>query len=257
MWGLSERVRVLRFATVALMIAPPVALHLLRLDMRLGMVSLVLVAAGYLWAERMLVRQAWGDYHVALEAGDTGRARGVLEQLQPFAAGTSTMRQIELARAGLDLMDERWAQARQGFEALLEDPSLQWYRLVMENNLAWALMHLGIPQRSLDLSRAASAAAERSGHSALGACRGTHAVGLVLAGQAADGVIELERVLKEHAGDGPRMQAIRAYYLGEGYAALGKIEEAREAWQRAAKEAPATAWAGKARARLTAAEGTG
>jgi tetratricopeptide (TPR) repeat protein len=59
---------------------------------------------------------------------------------------------------------------------------------------------------------------------------------LVLAGQYEDGILSLEQALAR--GGTARLQATRAYFLGEGMHALGRHDEAAKAYRRATEETP-------------------
>ncbi len=247
--GIGARIWGIRAVAVVLLLGLwPVARVLGGSEVRVVVPGLVAVAALYLLAERWLVRLLWRELADAPKV----KAEEILAALGPLQAGDPyATAQLAFHRAALLSHDGKYAEARTLLEWLLESEFATPIRSTVQNNLAWALMHLGITKRALELSSQAVRDGEASRDSGIGFFRGTYAIGLYLDGRAAEAVPKIERVLAEHAADGPEAQAIRAYYLGEALEQLGRKEEAVAAYQRSAREAPGSRWAEQARAKLT------
>jgi tetratricopeptide (TPR) repeat protein len=203
------------------------------------------------YAERWLSRRAWRAQSEALWRLEFESAVRLLDELRDFAQGQPReLLRIELQRGAIHSMRGRFADARAIYEKLIEEPQLLGYRAVVENNLAWSLMHLGVVGRALELSRNALAEGEAKRAPHVGLYRGTYAVGLVIAHRCEEAVPMLEQVLAQHSRDGAHAQAARAFYLGEALTELRRVEQARAAYERAAREAPTSIWAEQARAKL-------
>lgn len=212
------------------------------------LVGLVLLElAGEWW----LKRWAWREHARLVRSGAYGPAAALLRGLKDFSAGRpATLALIDLQLGVIDSLQGRYLEARAVYERLLEEPAMVGYRAIIENNLAWSLMHLGVTGRALQLAKTALAEGEARRVPYAGLFRGTYAVGLVLARRCDEALPLLQRVLSESPGDGAYAQAARAFYLGEALAALGRGAEAHAAYQRALREAPQSIWAAQALARL-------
>jgi len=241
--GIGARIWAIRAVAVAALLALwPVARAFELPEVEVIAPGVVGVAAVYLLVERWLVRALWRE----LAGAPQVKAEEILAALGPLQAGDPyATAQLAFQRAALLSQEGRYAEARTLLEYLLDSQFAAHFRPSVQNNLAWALMHLGITKRALDLS----AQAVRAGPE-VGFFHGTYAIGLYLDGRAAEAAPLIEKVLAEHAADGPLAQSIRAFYLGEALEQTGKKAEARAAFERAAREAPESRWAEAARAKL-------
>jgi tetratricopeptide (TPR) repeat protein len=242
--GVARRIWVMRVALVLVCLAAWPASHVLG-DVRVVAVAIVIAVFGYALAERLVLRSAWKKLQNPQLRPE--QLIACCPELEPFHAGEPwRLQALKFCVASAQLSLGEYSAARPVLEALLEVPELAAQRPHIENNLAWALMHLGVVGRALELAARAMSARPDVGY-----YRGTYAIGLFLSGRAAEAVPLIEQVLREHAGDGAETQAIRAYYLGEALAQLGQADEARAAFERAVREAPGSSWGGKARAKLS------
>ncbi|MBL8956618.1 MAG: tetratricopeptide repeat protein [Myxococcaceae bacterium] len=241
--GVAARIWAIRAVAVAVLVALwPVARVFELPEVKVIVPGMVAVVGGYLLAERWVVRALWRE----LPGAPKVRAEEILEALQPLQAGDpyATAR-LAFERAALVSKEGRYAEARTLLEGLLESQFVGPMLPSVQNNLAWALMHLGITKRALELSALALKAGPNVGY-----FRGTYAIGVYLDGRAAEAVPLIEGVLAGFAGDGAVTQAIRAYYLGEALEVVGRRDDARVAYERALREAPQSRWAEAAKVKL-------
>jgi len=117
------------------------------------------------------------------------------------------------------------------------------------NNLAWCRALLGDGDEAVALATKALEMAEQAKLPLLPYCLGTLGAAQVLSGRPGDAVSTLERALALGKGDA-YAQPIRLFFLGEALDALGRTDEAKQAWQRAIQENPKSPHAGRARERL-------
>jgi tetratricopeptide (TPR) repeat protein len=96
--------------------------------------------------------------------------------------------------------------------------------------------------------RAVAALTPESSADMRSSCLGTRGVAELKAGRLAEARETLERALA--LGGSPRLVATRAFYLGETFVALGHIDEAAEAYEKAVSAMPDGRYGKKARAAL-------
>lgn len=251
--GFSRAIWTLRLCLLAGLATVLVTAGVLKLiDLRWAVVGIVLAILGQQIAERMLFHRAERRLSERLALDDLDGATSILKDLREYAAGSPAMvGTIELNVAHVASLRGDHVSAAREFERLLDAPHMIRWRTLIENNLAWEFLQLGMFDRGLPLAWKAIADAETADRSLAGACRGTYAIGLILAGRADEGAPMLERVLSDYAADGPMLQACRALYLGDGLRALGREDEAQRAYERAVREAPHSSWAARAKAKLS------
>jgi tetratricopeptide (TPR) repeat protein len=183
------------------------------------------------------------------------RLRAVFEDIADgySALGLSPDFYLRQISALVLLQEERWSEARAALEAteLARDVALSDL-ITHDNNLAWALAHDGAPREAVALAeRTRERADAQSSNVNRSFLDGTLGAALTLDGQHAKALVSLRRAIA--AGGSPGVQAVRYYYLGHAWFALGETEEAHRAWERARAEAPASSWARRATERLAAA----
>lgn len=251
--GFSRAIWTLRLCLLAGLAAILVTASVLKLiDLRWAVVAIVLAILGQQFAERKLFERAQRRLSEKLALADLDGATSLLKDLREYASGRPTMiGTIDLNIAHVASLQGNHARAARELERLLDAPHMVGWRTLIENNLAWEFLQLGMVDRGLPLAWKAIGDAEAARLPFAGACRGTYAIGLILAGRAEEGAPMLERVMSDYAADGPMLQACRALHLGDGLRALGREDEAKRAYERAVREAPHSSWAAQAKAKLS------
>jgi tetratricopeptide (TPR) repeat protein len=201
-------------------------------------------------AKSALVRAANRRLSAAVHRGDTAAARVELSQIVSSAAETPANRAAaRIAEAKLHGLAGRHEHAARLLEAIDPAPLASLQRALLFDNLAYARALSG---RAEDAVRAAEKArALCPAHAdarTRGRILGTLGIARVRSGQHDEGVALLAEVLG--AGGIARDEAVRAYFLGEGLRAMGRTMEAREAYARGARAAPASEWGKRAAERL-------
>jgi tetratricopeptide (TPR) repeat protein len=213
----------------------------------------VFFAVSY-WVPGLLVRRAHAQLNARIAAEDFGGARSVLADLREVYSGSlGALERFHYTEALILSREERHAEACRVLESLDPrrlGPTLEPW---LKTNLAWSLVHSGRTEEAVKLARESLAAEEPSSdRPAIADDLRAHKLGtlgaaLVMTGDAAAGVPLLEQALAR--GGRPLAQAARAFYLGEGLRALGRDEEARAAYTRAAEAAPQNAFGKRAKSR--------
>lgn len=190
------------------------------------------------WLKRRVMTRAYRKLREAMEARQFDAARALVAEMLPLYAGSRQM--IERLR-----MEEAVILSREGrhTEALPLLASLdaaqlgKGFRPLLLNSVAWSLAHSGDPHAGVERARESLRASDVEGDVAVTTYDlrafqlGTLGTALVLAGQADEGVPLIEQAMAR--GGKPREQAVRAFFLGEGFHALGQLDRAAEAWRRA------------------------
>jgi tetratricopeptide (TPR) repeat protein len=170
-----------------------------------------------------------------------------VEELGRFYKGRID-RFVQAQRAFFLARQERWTEALGQWRSLDRARLAPAQRVLLDNGVAWCLALTGATGEAVELARAAVAAEADADAKSRAYLHGTLGAALVLDGRHAEALAPLERAL---AAGGPRWaQAVRGYYLGCALSALGRVDEARAAWQRAADVAPATRYGHRAREQL-------
>jgi tetratricopeptide (TPR) repeat protein len=204
-----------------------------------------------------LVRDAHRKLQRAFATEDLPAIRRELAQLIDYFRDQPRMRELlRMGEASAYVADEKYAEARAIFESIdqgiLGEDSLP----TIQNNLAYCMAHLGEAERAIELARAAVGRAEGQSPAQVANMLGTLGICQLLAGHADEAVPVLQKALGRGTQGQPvqrHAQAIRAYYLGEALAKLGRAAEANEAWERAVKEAPQTRYGRRAQEKRAAA----
>lgn len=225
----------------------------------------VLSAAAYVarrFARRFVVTLAWRQLERAADAEHFERAFSLLEQLVPLYRGSREASEFLRAEEGtMHCLAGDSARAAK----LLASVDLRLMRSPVQrahvlNNLAWSVALSGDPQRAIPIARESIASLDgagagdrtvaRAGQWDLRGCQlGTLGTALVLAGDPGEGVPLLEQAFAR--GGTPRLQATRAYFLGEGLRELGREEEALRAFDSAHMASPDSTFGKKAANRLS------
>jgi tetratricopeptide (TPR) repeat protein len=171
----------------------------------------------------------------AIEAEDVGAAEAAVAAIARVVRGPQGAVLLDLLRASLPLVAERFAEGRAKLAALEYDRLHPAFQLFRDNDLAWAMAHDGAAHEALPLAERAVAAPLPAGVGAEmeGGRLSTLGVVQLKAGRADEARATLERALA--LGGSPRKMAARAFYLGEALLELGHREEAAAAYDRAVR----------------------
>jgi hypothetical protein len=196
-----------------------------------------------------MIRALRARHARAFEREDAAAMRAVLRDYESLGRGRAEFHeQLRAAKAEVLMIEERWAEARDALATVDRSRLDQRLHAGVLNNLAWSTALAGDPSRAIRLAEQALAATKSAAGGHRAAIRGTLGVAYALADRPKDAAGVLEEVLR--AGGSPRMQAIRAYYLGEARRALGQLPAAADAYQRAIAEQRAGRWSVRAKRAL-------
>jgi tetratricopeptide (TPR) repeat protein len=230
----------------------------------LGLVTILPATLVALWGIRAWGRRAVGAESErlmrAIAAERTGEALEHVASLkEAYADYPSMLAQLGVNEAALLTSVGRNGDALRVLEAIDREKLAAAWRPWHANNLAFCLAEEGQAERGLTLVRESIALSERAaslgekilGHDALEASQlGTLGACLVKTGAYEEAREALERSLG--LGGAPGLRAGRAYYLGEALRPLGRLDEAKAAFDQALREAPESPWAKRARSALDA-----
>jgi tetratricopeptide (TPR) repeat protein len=216
------------------------------------LITLALIAIDlFLWSRisrvvtQKLLARAFRRYSVAFQQGDLLRAKRILDWVSPAFRSPAGKANLEMMETFLPLIEERWSEARAGMLAIDRTRYTVQPLATLDNNVAWCLAHEGRAEEAIVLVRSAI---DHTDESMLGNCLGTLGAAQQLAGQPNEALIALDRALSKAAT--PYEQAIRQFYRGESLRALGRTDEALQAYSESARVAPRTPFGKRAQARL-------
>jgi tetratricopeptide (TPR) repeat protein len=153
-----------------------------------------------------------------------------------------------MQQGAIALIEDRWADAVK----LLQSVNRARFRpdeaLYLDNNIAWALAHDGRAGEAMALAKRALEGAYLIAPRLVPYCHGTLGVAQLKSGDAHAAVASLKESLRAPFAL-KNAQVIREYYLGEALLALGRLDEAVPALERASRW-PELRWSARARARL-------
>ena len=210
------------------------------------------VVRRYAW--NWLWRRSFNRLNRALARDDRPTAERLLQRQAHEATSPAVRAWVAHVGATLLNQDERWHEAVVALRAIDRDALGARERIVVDNSLAWALTHDGALDEAVALARAnVETVRADAGLDGVrrGACIGTLGVALVRAGDHASGLALLREALA-HDG-GPRLQAIRHYYVGEAERARGHVDAALAAYAEAARLGPELPFGRRAAERLKSA----
>jgi tetratricopeptide (TPR) repeat protein len=147
------------------------------------------------------------------------------------------------------LLEEQYQDALNELRALNLSKLVKNAAPVVQNQIAWCQMHLGDPEKALQIAQSVLPQLEKmgtdyglSGHDVVGTAK-------LFLGKPSEAVPHLEKVCVGSAHL-PAMKASAAFYLGEAFSALGEPDEAREAYQHAHDVLPNSRYGMRASERL-------
>lgn len=195
----------------------------------------VAVVAHNVIAERML-DLAWGRLNFFRERSMYAEWDLAMKDLETYTPMNAERRISMKTEKGLwELHRGDKAKARQLLEsAVAESPEHSPFRVLRQNNVAWALVSMGEFETAERMSRdALDRARAQKDERMMTFCSGTLGAALVGVGKHEEAIGHLKFALEKGA-DVPRAQAIRYFYLGEAYTALGRDADARNAYREGA-----------------------
>jgi tetratricopeptide (TPR) repeat protein len=218
------------------------------------------VVALFVWvthrrASRVIVRGAYRRLRRLIEAEDYAGARALIAELTALYAGSrSALEGLRLQEAGVLSHEGRYPEAAALYASLDAGRLGAGWKPLLLNNLAWTLALSGDAPTAVQRARESLEASDKTGDRAVGVVDlrsyqlGTLGTALVLAGEPGEGVRLLEQAFAR--GGKPREQAARSFFLGEGLRALGRHEDAAQAYRRAVQLSPACRFGKRAQASL-------
>jgi tetratricopeptide (TPR) repeat protein len=177
--------------------------------------------------------------------------RAVLRDYESLIGGRPELReQLRAAIAEVLLIEERWVEARDALATVDRARLDRRLQAGLLNNLAWSTAHAGDPRGAVEIAERALAEARAAASARTEAIRGTLGVAYALGDRPSDAIPILEGALR--AGGTPRMQAIRAFFLGEARRARGEHQAAADAYRKAIATQRAGKWTVRAQRALDA-----
>jgi tetratricopeptide (TPR) repeat protein len=201
-------------------------------------------------ARNALARHRWKLLQTATDAGAVDVARRELRTLKrTYRRHARTLNILELTEAWLLVEEERYADARKLLEIMNPDV-LDAARLAFyEAELALCMAHTGQPEPAAEIAHVAAWRAEANNPKLRAHCLGVAGVAYLRAGKLSEAAATLQGALRE-GGAHPYGQAMRAFHLGEALLALGRTDEAQQAYDRSRLAAPGSRWSLRAEERL-------
>ena len=180
-------------------------------------------------ATQLLARRALWRYQAALGREDLPTAKRQYEMLRDFW-GRRGGDAVKSYGINLLILEGRYRDALEQLQALDTKRLGKNGSRIIEVNIAGCLVQLGEPAKALEMVEPALPELEAMGPDA--ACSGHLVVGsaYVLHGKPEKAISHLVRAKSTNS---PFRKSAALFYLGEAYAALGKSDEARLAYQEA------------------------
>ena len=205
----------------------------------------IVIAVG---VSNVLARRSLRLFRSALAIADIPTARREHANLADFwrRRGQET---IKAFRINILLLEEQYQEALEELQALDRRKLPRNATPVVENQIAWCQMNLGKPDKGMQIAQSVLPQLESmgldygsSGHLVVGTA-------YFLLGKHNEAVPHLEETYLNSAHL-PGMGVTAAFYLGECFSALGKVEEARKAYRDAEFALPNSKFAARASERL-------
>jgi tetratricopeptide (TPR) repeat protein len=215
---------------------------------KVALVALVPLVVMLLAIQVTLVRRGMRALDSAAQRGDVAAVERHLRDLAGFFSGR-THALLRLNQATALMVRERHGEALATLEALDRAALGEDYLPLWLAHAAWCAAMLGKHEQAIEQAGAALAQASAAPAPLRATCLGAQGAARVQTGEA-ELALELLRTSLELGVGQPRLQAARAYFLGEALAATGQRDAAAEAWRRARSEAPESKFAAKAAERL-------
>ncbi len=168
-----------------------------------------------------------------------------------YAEHPKALLQLGINEASLLARLGRHADAVRVLEGISSESLAPEWQPWHANGLAWSLANLGASERALELARKSLQLSQENtgkpmaGESLEASQLGTLGACLVGVGQHEEARENLERSLV--MGGTPAQQAARAFFLGEALSALGRPDDAAEAYARVDREDPRGEYASRAK----------
>jgi tetratricopeptide (TPR) repeat protein len=217
---------------------------------KLSLLLLVPLLLALVAVQILLVRGAQQRLARAFAAEDLPAMRRELGRLIDYFRDQPRMREIlRMAEASAFVAEEKYAEARAVLESIDQSILGEAALPTIQNNIAFCMAQLGEAEAAVEMARAAVGRAEDQSAATVANLLGTLGICYVQARRHAEALPVLQKALGRGEKAQPvqrHAQAIRAYYLGEALLALGRAAEARQAFERAAKEAPNTRYGRRA-----------
>jgi tetratricopeptide (TPR) repeat protein len=212
------------------------------------LLSALLVIVIGVGASNILARRSLRLFRSALAIADIPTARREHANLADFwrRRGRET---IKAFRINIMLLEEQYEDALKELQELDRRKLPKNAIPVIENQTAWCQMNLGKPDKGMQIAQSVLPQLESlgpdygsSGHLVLGTAN-------FLLSKPYEAMLHLEKtyLCSAHL---PAMRATAAFYLGECFSALGKLEEARKAYRDAELALPNSKFAARASERL-------
>ncbi len=193
--------------------------------------SALLVTAIGIAIANILARSSLQQFKKALSIEDIPTARREHANLIGFwrRRGRETIKAYGI---NILLLEERYQEALNELQALDAKKLGKKGVPVIENQIAWCKAHLGEPAKARDISESVLSQLETMGPDYFSSAHLVLGTANFLLGRPSEAVPHLEQAYTIST-DAPTRRATAAFYLGEALSALGKLGDAREAYQHA------------------------
>jgi tetratricopeptide (TPR) repeat protein len=198
-------------------------------------------------SSNILGRRSLRLFRKALATEDISAARHELSNL----AGFWTPRRHEIIKAfGVNvlLLEEQYQDALTRLQSLDRKKLPRKGDALIDNQIAWCLTNLGEPEKAIQIAQSALPQLEAMGPDYCASAHEVIGVGNVFLGKASEAVPHLEKAFA--ISNLPSMKAFSAFYLGEAFSALNRLEDARAAYRRSCEALPTGKYAARALDRL-------
>lgn len=216
-------------------------------DLKWKFLSWLLVIVAGVVSSNILGRRSLRLFRTALATEDIPTARREHANL----AGFWKRRARETIKAfGINilLLEEQYQDALSQLQALDRRKLPKNAGPIIENQIAWCLIQLGEPEKGMQIAQPGLPKLETMGRDYGASAHEVVGVGSVLVGNASEAVSHLEEAYA--SSQSPVTRASAAFYLGEAFSMLNKMDEARAAYRRAYEALPNGKWGARASERL-------
>lgn len=218
----------------------------------LGFFAAVLLARlGTALTLRLLLRRAMGRLKAAADEGDAVATRAAADAVKTFVP--PALQDFARAIDGLALeAEERWGDCLATTTAIDVSKVGPADKLVFDDRRARALVHVGRAEEGLAIANAVVDQARRSADPRLARYVATLGVAQLHTGDPGSALASLDEGAAGAKSAFARERA--AFHRGEALRALGRIEDARAAYERAIEVRSEGSWGRRARDRLSTLE---
>jgi tetratricopeptide (TPR) repeat protein len=243
--SLRNRIRLVSVAFVGLWILVDQFL----LKSRWQLLSGFLTVAIGLAVGNFLIRRPMRLFRNAVAHEDISAARRELAAMTGFWRSRGAAEVVKAYAVNILIMEDRYQEALTALQTIEVTRVRKSFAPVVASQIAWCTAQIGEPAKAIELCQSLLPEMESLGPEYSSSAHLILGTANHLLGNNSEAMLHLERAIS-NANECPSRKSTAEFYLGESYSALGKIAEARRAYQDSHDALPSGRYGNRASERL-------